>query len=215
VSKWFTEETGGIAMKRKVLAVVLAVTLLSSLPSCGTMSWEEHKGAAVGAGAGAATGAIAGALIGDTKGAVIGGLLGALAGGAIGHYAYDQPRDREQTAQVYGYDASRGNVLTLENVSASPQTIRPGDSVDLKMTYAVLTPSQNAVTRVTETREITYNGELVGNPKINVDRPDGTYTSTVPLRLPTNAKEGLYLVKATVQSEHGSDTMESSFTVRY
>ena len=202
-------------MKRKVLAVVLSVTLLSSLLSCGSLTWEENKGAAVGAGAGAATGAVAGALIGDTKGAVIGGLLGALAGGAIGHYAYDQPRDREQTAQVYGYNESGGNVLTLEDVSSMPQTIRPGDSIDLRMTYAVLTPSQNAITRVTETREITYNGELVGNPQINVDRHDGTYTSTVPLRLPTNAKDGLYLVRATVQSEYGSDSMESSFTVRY
>jgi outer membrane lipoprotein SlyB len=202
-------------MKKKAISVVLCVTLLSSVLGCGSLTWEEHKGAAVGAGAGAATGAVAGALIGgDTKGAIIGGLLGALAGGVIGHYAYDQPRTREQTAQEYRYDESRGRVLTMENVSATPQTIRQGDSVDLKMTYAVLTPSSGSVTKITEIREITRNGELVGNPTVTVDRYDGTYTSNLPLRLPTNAKTGLYLVKYTVQSEYGKDSLESSFTVR-
>lgn len=40
---------------------------------------------------------------------------------------------------------------------------------------------------VTEIREITHNGELVGKPEVPVERSGGTYASTVPLHLPPNA----------------------------
>jgi hypothetical protein len=200
-------------VKTRAIAVVVCLTLVLPLGACESIP-QEHKGAAVGAGAGAATGALAGALIGDTKGAVIGGLLGALAGGAIGHYAYDQRQTGEETAKKYNYEGSEGKLLTLEEASAVPQTVRPGNAVDLKMTYAVLTPPPHSSTQITEVREITHNGQLVGKPEANVTRNDGTYTSTVPLQLPPDAKTGLYLVKATVKSGDAQDTLETSFTVR-
>ena len=175
---------------------------------------EEHRGAAVGAGAGGAVGGIAGAVIGHGTGAVVAGaLIGALLGGVVGHFAYDQQRNREQTAKVYKYECSQGTVLTIENVYATPATVRPGDVVDLKLTYAVLTPSSGMKVKVTEIREIKHRGSLVGQPEVRVEQSGETYTSTVPLRLPSTAAKGTYQVRVIVQSENARDMRETSFTV--
>jgi hypothetical protein len=199
-------------MKQKIIAAVLCFTVIS-IVSCQTVM-QEHPGAAVGAGAGAATGAVAGALIGKGAGAVIlGGVLGGLAGGLIGHYAYDVPRSREETARVYGYQPSQGTILTIENATVYPQVVYPGSIVDLKVTYAVLTPSPDMEIDLTEIRQITHDGELVGNPEVRVIRAGGTYSSTVPLHLPPNARRGEYRVRTTVESSYAKDTRETFFTV--
>lgn len=200
-------------MKARIISAVLCFTLILWLMGCQTVM-EEHRGAAVGAGAGAATGAVAGALIGKGAGAVLlGGLIGGLVGGLVGTYAYDMPRTREQTAKTYNYQPSQGTILTIENVSTSPQIVHPGDVVNLNMTYAVLNPSPNAETNLTEIREITHNNVLVGNPEVRVVRTDGTYNSTIPLRLPPNAAKGNYKVRTIVQSSNAKDTREIHFTV--
>ena len=197
----------------KIISIVLIFALISFWSGCASIP-EEHKGTTVGAGVGAATGAIAGALIGgSTKATVIGVLAGALVGGVIGHYAYDKRKTREETAKTYNYKASYGTMLTIEEASLSPQNVKSGEVVEIKMTYAVLNPSPGAKSTITEIREITYNGEPVGKPETRVERPDGTYTSTVPLRLPSNAKKGQYRVTTTVQSANVKDTKEISFWV--
>src|SRR4030042_4240029 len=128
-------------MYRKIISVAVILMFLTGIFGCASRP-EEHKGSAIGAGSGAATGAIAGALLGSkeakTEMAVVGGLLGALAGGAIGHYAYDQKRTKEETAQKYNYKPSEGTLIRIEDVSISPSVAKPGDKVDMKMTYAVL-----------------------------------------------------------------------------
>jgi hypothetical protein len=172
---------------------------------------EEHKGAAVGAAAGAAAGAIIGGS--STKGAVIGGLLGALIGGAIGHYAYDQRKSREETVKEHNYQSTQGTLITIEKVDATPKKARSGETVDLQVTYAVLTPSAGDRVTITEIREITHNGKLVGRPEVMVDRSGGTFLTSVPLRLPAEAEKGTYQVKAMIQSERAKDSRESSFLV--
>jgi len=176
---------------------------------------EEHKGAAVGSGVGGAVGGVMGAIIGHGTGAVVvGALAGALLGGAIGHFEYDQEKSREQTAKNYNYKSSHGTVLTIENLKATPVTVQPGETVELKLTYALLHDSPDTKTAVTEIREITYKGELVGRPEVKVEHPDGTYTTTVPLRLPPEAQKGTYKVKAMVESQYAKDAREITFTVR-
>jgi len=175
---------------------------------------EEHKGAAVGSGVGGAVGGVMGAIIGHGTGAVVvGALAGALLGGAIGHFEYDKEKSREQTAKNYNYKESQGTVLTIENLKATPVTVRPGETVDLKLTYALLHDSPDTKIPVTEIREITYKGELVGRPEVKVEHTDGTYTTTVPLRLPPEAQKGTYKVKAMVESQYAKDAREITFTV--
>jgi hypothetical protein len=200
-------------MKTRIIAIVLCIAL--ALPVVGCSTIEEHPGTAVGAGVGGAAGAIAGSAIGEggTTGAVVGGLLGALVGGAIGYYAYDRERTADETARVYNYQPAQGSMLDIEDASVTPQVIRPGEQVDLKMTYALLTPTRTGTTRVTELREIRHEGELVGQPKVTVERADGTYTSSIPLRLPDNAAPGTYRVIETVETPFGRDSRETSFEV--
>ena len=200
-------------MKNRIIAIVLCFALVVPFFGCETIT-EERRGTAIGAGAGGAAGAIAGAAIGDsTTSAVVGGLLGALVGGAIGYYAYDRERDRDETARVYNYEADEGKFLNIEEASAVPQRVMPGDEVNLRMTYAVLSPTPGTQSQITEIREIRHEGELVGRPTVTVNRADGTYTSSIPLRLPSDAEAGTYRVVETIESDFGRDTRETSFTV--
>ncbi len=199
-------------MRSRYIVLALIFVFLFALWSCASIP-EQHKGAATGAGVGAAGGAVTGGLLGGTRGAVVGGLLGALAGGAVGHYAYDQKRDASQTAQAYNYQPSSGTVLKIENASANPGTVQPGQPVNLQMTYAVMTPSPNQQINVTETRKIMMGDQVVGQPQVNVARAAGTYTSNVPLTLPSSAQKGTYTVVSTVQAGGVTDTRQSTFNV--
>jgi len=204
-------------MYRKVITLIVIVAFFSTLIGCASIP-EEHKGAATGAGIGAAVGVIGGSLLGasgaKTEMAILGGLLGALAGGLIGHYAVDQRRTSQQTAEKYRYQSSRGVMVQIENVSVIPNTIRSGDHIEIKMTYAILGAGPDRELDVTETREIRYKGELVGRPEVKLARQDGTYTSTLPITLPQEAKGGMYTVTATVAAANVSDSRDATFTVR-
>jgi hypothetical protein len=106
-----------------------------------------------------------------------------------------------------------GTVLRIEGVTAMPSVVKPGEKVDLNATYAVLAPTDTDL-NITETREIRMGGELVGKPEVNVTRRGGTYSSTVPLFLPSDAKPGTYTVVTTIQTEKAKDSRETSFTVK-
>ncbi len=203
-------------MKNRSLALFLLFAFLF-VSSCETMPTvpDEHRGAAKGAAVGAAAGAVLGAVMGgDAKSAVMGGLIGALVGGVIGHYSTDQKKTGADTARKHNYDPAKGPLLKIEEASVSPQTVGPGDKLEMKMTYAVLTPKEETRMEITERREIRLDGELVGNPEVKVSRTGGTYTSSIPMTLPTSAKKGLYVVVSTIQSDQLSDTIQTAFTVR-
>jgi hypothetical protein len=200
-------------MRHKIVSIVTLFCFMAvGLFGCASIS-EEHKGAATGAAVGGAAGVLAGAALGDTKGAIIGGLAGALVGGLIGHYAYDQKRTKAETDQKYGYQSSMGTMVRIEDVSVMPTTVKPGDKVDLKVTYAVLDSADRDI-NITEIREMRMGGELVGKPEVNVTRRGGTYTSSVPVFLPSDAKTGTYSVVATIQSQSAKDSKETFFTVK-
>lgn len=194
---------------KNITAIGLLIILVSFFAFCGTIP-EEHKGAAVGAGLGAAAGVLLG---GDTEGRIVGGLIGALVGGAIGHYAYDKPRSASETADTYNYSPAQGTIVTVEDAEMDPDKVRPGEVVEMKATYAVLTPSPDMGIDITEVREITHNGEILGEPRIQVTRDSGTYTSTVPLRLPSDAEKGTYVVTTKIESSLASDSRQSRFIV--
>ncbi len=204
-------------MKVKIISMVTILVFVSGLLGCASIP-EEHKGAATGAGIGAVTGAAAGAIFAKegrkTEAAILGGLAGALIGGVIGHYAFDTKRTRDETAKRYNYQQSMGTMVRVEDVAVVPTTIRPGDKVELRATYAVLGTAPDSEINLTEIREIRIGGELVGRPEVNVVRGGGTYTSTVPVYLPSDAKNGTYSVVTTVQSQTAKDSRETFFYVK-
>ena len=205
-------------MKNRIVGTFVLLVLILGFQGGCTALPEEHKGAATGAGIGAATGAVAGAVLAGegsrTQGALIGGLAGALVGGVIGNYTVDKKKNADETTNQYGYDSSAGVVIRIESTSISPASIYRGDRVDLKATYALMAPQSDTRIAVTETREIRFNGELVGKPEVNTTHIAGTYESNVPLYLADDAKRGTYQVVTTIKTQYGSDSRETSFTVR-
>jgi hypothetical protein len=204
-------------MYRKIVSIVVILAFMIGVFGCASVP-QEHKGATTGAGVGAATGVAAGALLGSagakTEMAVLGGVLGALAGGLIGHYAYDKKNSKENTSKKYNYKSSKGVFVKIENASVVPLTVKTGEKIDFRMTYAVLGAKSGSELSVTETREIKYIGELFAKPKMYVNREDGTYSSSIPITIPADAKKGKYTVRFAVTSQNASDSREMSFTVK-
>lgn len=181
------------------IAGCLVIMLIATVGLSGCTTIQENPKTAIGAGVGAAGGAVVGGLIGQgTTGVVIGGLLGTLAGGAIGQYLDRQDRTRAQAAQATAYDPAQGDVVRVEQVQATPSPVSRGATVNLATTYTVLTPQADRSVSVRETREVRHNGVLVANPTTEFARQGGTFTSAVPITLPTTAIVGTYEVTVTV-----------------
>jgi outer membrane protein with glycine zipper len=200
---------------RGITGAVLLVGGIAFLNGCESVerAFKDNPKTGVGAGAGGAGGAIIGGLAGATQGAVIGGLLGALAGGVIGQVLDRQDRNREATAESMAYTPAKGDVIRIEAVNLNPPTLRPGETLNVNVRYAVVTNNGTAPVHVREIRHLYYQGELVGNPVIDVERPDGTYWSTLPITLPASATPGRYQVEVAVETNGVLDRWESGFTV--
>ena len=207
--------------QRKITAGVVALSLSASLflAGCATVP-EEQRGKAEGGTIGAAAGAVLGGVIGSQsgntgKGIVLGALLGGLSGALIGDYYYDQKKTSQQTTQTYGYTPSQGTLVRVEQTKVSPSVAKPGERINLESTYAVLDSRASATIPIREVREIRSRaGELIGKPEVQVNREGGTYSSSVPIVLPSDAKKGVYVVTTTVEAGNARDTRESTFTIQ-
>jgi hypothetical protein len=211
-------------MTRRWLVIALVVILSVSLAGCVTESgyYSPERSAGAGALGGAATGAALGSIIGAATGsAATGAWVGAAAGGllgGVGGYLYAQHRNSEirsaqSAAQAYNYQG-QGNVVSVDNATASPSSVRPGQQVNLGMNYTILTPSNTPV-NLTLQREVRYNGQLVGQPyQTTVTNANGTFSDTVGYSLPGNATPGNYTVTNRVSSAYGTSQRDSYFTVQ-
>lgn len=206
------------APMRKFLCLAVALAFLSALyPGCTGMEQtaRDRPKTTIGAGAGVLGGAVVGGIIGGKRGALIGGLLGGLAGGAVGHYLDQQEKDRTQTSREYAYSPRQGIRLKIETLRANPESLAPGETVNINLTYAVLTPSEDQQVLVKETREILVNDTLVGQTSIEISREGGTWRSTVPVTLPATAAPGNYRVVASVETAGSKkDVVETFFRVQ-
>jgi outer membrane lipoprotein SlyB len=205
-------------MRKIVSLAAIAALFVSILPGCAAKNggMREHKGAAVGAGTGAVGGAVVGGLLGGKRGAVAGGLLGALAGGLLGNYYDEREKNLAETRAVHTeYNAAKGTRLKIERVQTTPTTAAPGDTVEIQLTYAVLTPREDVMVPVRESRAILFEGSKVGEASVDIEREGGTWRSVVPITLPGNARPGSYRVVASVESRGvGKDVEEITFRVR-
>jgi len=204
-------------MKLRIVSFLTLVIFILGMSGCASIP-EEHEGAAKGAGIGAVAGALGGAMIAGegsrTKGAIIGGLAGVLIGGVVGNYTVDKKKTADETSNKYNYQPASGIIVRIEGTSAKPTMIKPGEKVDLDVTYALMAPSPDSQINITESREVRLNNELVGNPEVNVSHTAGTYTSSIPLFLPADAKKGTYKVITTIKTDSGKDSRETSFEVQ-
>jgi outer membrane lipoprotein SlyB len=201
---------------KRAVSLVLLMGLIVAMSGCESIerSIKGNPQTAVGAGVGGAGGAVIGGLAGSTRGAIVGGLSGALVGGVVGALLDRQERTREATAMNVAYSNEQGRLVRIEAVDVNPPLVRPGETVNINIRYAVITPQGTTPAPVREVRHIYYQGELVGNPVLEVDRPDGTYWSTLPITLPASAQPGRYNVVVGVEMNGALDRWETRFTVQ-
>jgi hypothetical protein len=211
-------------MARRWLAIAILVLFTVSLAGCMTEGGYYSPGQSAGAGAlgGAATGAAIGSIIGAATGsAATGAWVGAAAGGIIGGvggYLYAEHRNSEirsaqATAMANNYQG-QGNVVSVDSVTASPGTVVPGGTVNLSMTYTILTPA-NAPMSVNLVREVRLNGQMVGTPyQTTVSNANGTYSDNINYVLPNNATRGTYTVTSRVVSSAGTSQRDATFSVQ-
>ena len=198
-------------MRKFASLAATAALFLSIMSGCAAQNggMREHRGAAVGAGTGAVGGAVVGGLLGGKRGAVAGGLLGALTGGLVGNYYDAREKSLAETRRGHTeYDAARGTRLKIERVRTNPPAAVPGDTVEIQLTYAVLTPREDVMVPVRESREILFEGSKVGEASVDIEREGGTWRSVVPITLPGNARPGNYRVVASVESRGGGKDIE-------
>jgi hypothetical protein len=205
-------------MRKFVSLAAIAALFVPILSGCAAQNGgvREHRGAAIGAGTGAVGGAVVGGLLGGRRGAVAGGLLGALAGGLVGNYHDQREKDLAETRHAYAdYNAAKGTRLKIERVRTKPSTAAPGDTVEIQLVYAVLTPREDVMVPVRESRVILFNDDKVGEAFVDIEREGGTWRSVVPITLPGNARPGNYRIVASVMSRGGGkDIEEITFRVR-
>jgi len=211
-------------LNKKIMALAMVILLSISLLSCATPSgtYDPGKSTAAGAAGGAAAGAALGSIIGAATGspgtgAWVGAATGAIAGGVGGalyaRHMNQQMRNRQVAAQQYNYNPSQGVLVDVSQATATPNTARPNQTVNMAMTYTILTPD-NAPTQVTLYREVRYNGQTVGQPHaIQVMNQNGSFQDQVAFFVPPNSPPGVYTVSNRVMSNYGSAERTSSFTV--
>ena len=204
-------------MRNIVSLAAIAALFVSIFSGCASQgpAMREHRGTAVGAGTGAVGGAVVGGLLGGKRGAVVGGLLGALTGGLVGNYYDEREKSLAETRRGYTeYSASKGTRVKIERLRTHPPAVAPGDTVEIQLTYAVLTPREDVLVPIRENREILFNGSKVGEASVDIEREGGTWRSVVPITLPGDARPGNYSVVASVESRGGGkDVEEISFRV--
>jgi hypothetical protein len=212
-------------MSRRILALAMVVIFGMSLAGCQTESGYYDPGRSAGAGAlgGAATGAALGAIIGAATGsAATGAWIGAAAGaaiGGVGGYLYaehknNEIRDQQAAAAEYNYQPSQGNVVNIDQASANPSVVGPGQQVNLGIQYTILTPD-NVPVSVNLVREVRFQGQMLGQPyQTTVSNANGTFSDSVAYSLPSNASPGNYTVTSRMVSSSGSSQKDANFTVQ-
>jgi len=202
-------------MKKTALIAILLVSL--SVSGCATE--QESQYTATGASVGAVTGGILGGLLGGIsgrpgEGIVVGSIFGGLAGASMGNQEYHLQRSEQAAAQYYQYNPAeeRRELLRIEDVSANPRLVRPGDEVNISATFTFLHPG-NGARLVHQVLEIRHDGKLIGRPESTVKRIGGTWVSTVPVVIPETAAPGEYRVTVIVETDDAGDAREMSFAV--
>jgi len=142
----------------------------------------------------------------------VGGYLGSFAADSFGDYTFEKKKTKEETTKKY--KQFRGSLIRIENASVVPSRLKAGEKAEIRMTYAVLGAAPRKDFTITETRDIRYKGKPFGKPIVYVSRGDGTYSSSIPITLPPDAKKGDYKVVLTVQSHKIKSSMETAFQVK-
>jgi hypothetical protein len=139
----------------------------------------------------------------ELRGAVSGSLLG----GAIGKVQLRSDRGPAETKLAHKSQAEQGVCLELESVNMSKVTVGTDRQLVLYATYALIVPRDQEQIEVAEIRLVTLDGNKVVEVRASANRGTGTYTTRVPVTLPTPEPRGRYdiqvIITAANEERHG------------
>ena len=81
-----------------------------------------------------------------------------------GSYADEQKKSRQESIRELNYRPSRGNVVQIKDTENDPTIIKPGDVIELKASYYLISPNPTKWFWIKETRTIKYNNEPIMSP---------------------------------------------------
>lgn len=196
-------------MRARVFSLCLCGALSLSIAGCETYGQGAGLGAAIGAGAGAIIGHQSGHAL---EGAAIGAALGGLAGVVAHDIKVNRQRDAAETAQSYNYQPAQGEVLRFEGAEVLPASVRPGEMIQGRITYALL--GTGAGVQVREARLLMRGSETIAElSNQTFTRTDSTWASTQDFRLPSNLAPGVYTLETRVQTAQSSISGRAQFLV--
>ncbi len=186
----------------------------------------DTKSALIGAAAGALVGGLAGGLIGHYKAKKLKGAeetikdetaQGKMSKAEAASYQAPkaQPASATQPAAPAPAPAEpKGTYVRLKTIEIEPSPVGPGDTVKINFIYALLTPDPKGKAMVEESRSILFNGEEVGTVTFAKEHANGTWKSTVPLALPSQAEAGTYTVKGSLKAGEEVAAEQTTFLVQ-
>jgi hypothetical protein len=198
----------------RILSFLLCLSLAAFPISCAEMS-DAQKGAVLGV----IAGGIIGGMVGEDEpllGAAIGVAAGALAGAAIGHYLDKRRRTAQETAKAYDYKPSQGTLVQVENVRLEPSVIKPGESSQLVIEFALLSQDPDRKIPVKETRQIMAQEKTLKEiGPVSKERTSGTYVTEQQVTFPKNLPEATYTFKGVVEAGESSSAKEAKFQIAW
>lgn len=179
----------------------IGLTLISGLQGCETithMARSNEGKALICGGGGLLTGAAVGFgcnyLTGNKAGCAVLGVSAAVVDGYFCWWKLSEKivEDYEQTVEALNYDPSQGYVVKILDFSAEPKIVRPGDSVNIRVKYALISP--NPTDEIKYERNITQPGENKPRIQIVTHQPgtwgtEGDYSFTIDPTVPEGKVE--------------------------
>jgi hypothetical protein len=196
-------------------AVVVALSLSLAAGCATTEQNQQLGGAAVG---GLAGGLLCTALHGNTAAC----LASAAAGAAIGwgtvkvsQYRSAQVRSSQSDNRIYGLTAPPDSTsVVVRKSSAVPQSVQPGQEVNVSTDYSVILPHGTSQVDVVESWALTKDGKVLANlAQPPVQRSAGGYVAQAGIPIPGNAPHGTYVIEHKVQAGTVFDSQTSVFYV--
>src|SRR5262249_28364371 len=101
-------------------------------------------------------------------------------------------RSREQTAERLGYRPEEGSIVRIEQLKATPSSLKAADTLTVSGQYVVLGPDPNAPLTFRAHHEVLFVGQSWRRFSREITVPQGTYKLELPWRVPPDAAEGPY-----------------------
>lgn len=195
--------------KLRIIALACSGTLVTG---CANMQQSAGLATLGCAGVGILT-----AVLTKNSGAGAGAGAGCLALAALGIYNYhsSQTRTVTQDQELYGYTAPVNSTeVKIRNATASPETVKAGDTLKIGMDYSVMAPKGTPNVNVQETMVLKRDGKVLETlSERPVARSLGGGSSEVDFKIPAKMPPGTYVIEQKVQAGTSYDVRPAVFVV--